>query len=150
MKYTDQARFLLLVAEAFVALTSIVCGVGMVVGVIQFPLAFLRGAPFSDYTVPGLIMAIVVGGSALLAAVTLGAGRPVGIGLAALAGVILLLFEVAEVASIDRNTGAWLPLVVALQSAYSVIGLAMVGLAVFLWESGRHRQSARVRHAHLG
>jgi hypothetical protein len=32
--------------------------------------AWLAGTPFSDYTIPGLLLAMVVGGSALLAATT--------------------------------------------------------------------------------
>ncbi len=30
----------------------------------------MAGTPFSDYTIPGLVLVIVVGGSALLAAAT--------------------------------------------------------------------------------
>lgn len=150
MKHRREAHFILFVAEAFVALTSIVCGVGLAVGVIQFPPEFLQDSPFSNYTLPGLLMAIVVGGSALWAAVALGAGRSSALALAALAGLILLLFEVVEITVIDRNTGAWLPLVVTLQAAYSALGLIIVGLAAVLWEAGRRQQSMRMRHAASG
>lgn len=132
MKQLDVGRGLILI-ETFVALTSIICGLGMAVGVIQFPLAFLRGTPFSDHFIPGLIMAIAVGGSALLAAVLLLADRPSGILASACAGVILLSFEVVEVLGIDRNTGNLLPLVLALQTAYTLFALVMLGGAAFLW-----------------
>jgi hypothetical protein len=49
-------RLTLVVLEAFVALTSIACGVGLAVGAVQFPLAWLAGTVFSDYTIPGLLM----------------------------------------------------------------------------------------------
>jgi hypothetical protein len=50
-------------------------GMGALIGMVmlltgwgyQFPTSWLQGTPFSDYTVPGLLLGIVVGGSALLA-----------------------------------------------------------------------------------
>ena len=42
MKHKE-VRLTLVVLESFVALTSIICGVGLAVGAIQFPLAWLQG-----------------------------------------------------------------------------------------------------------
>lgn len=140
-------RLMLLVLEAFVALTSLVCGVGLAVGVIQFPLAWLAGAPVHDYILLGWVMAIVVGGSSLLAALTMLTGREVGVLFSALAGSLLLCFEVVEVSLVDRNLGIWLLLVVPLQTIYSVIGLALIGLAVYLWMAQYRSQRFRARHA---
>lgn len=150
MAYRREAQFMLFATEMFVALTSIACGVGLALGVIQFPLTFLRGTQFSDYTLPGLVMAVIVGGSALLAAAELLSGSRAAIGLAALAGLALLAFEVAEITLIDQNTGSWLPLAVAFQSAYAVLSLTMLGLAVRLLMPERRRQPAHVRHASTG
>jgi len=58
-------RLILVGLEAFVALTSIAYGVGLAVGAVQSPLAWLQNTPFSDYVIPGLVMAIIVGGSSL-------------------------------------------------------------------------------------
>jgi hypothetical protein len=77
--------------EAFVALTSIVYGVGLAVGVVQFPLSWLQGTPFSDYVIPGLVMAIIAGGSSLLAAATILTGSKVGVLMSACAGLLLLV-----------------------------------------------------------
>lgn len=140
-----EATLTLVLVEAVVALTSIVYGIGLAVGAIHLPLAFLEGAPFSDYTLPGLVMAIIVGGSALLAAVTLLAGHTAGVFMSALAGLILLGFEVVEVTTIDPNAGDWLPLVVMAQSVYSVLGLTMVGLAAYLWAPTHAERPLRVR-----
>ena len=148
--YRAEARLVLLAVEQLVAATSIVCGLGLAAGITQFPLAFLDGSPFGDYLMPGLIMAIVVGGSALLAAVALGARRAVGVPLTALAGLILLSFEVVEVVTIDRNTGDLLPLVVALQSSYTIFGLAMLGLAAYLWAPIHARKSLDIEHVRYG
>ena len=142
-------RLMLIVLEAFVALTSLVCGVGLALGVIQFPLAWLAGAPFRDYFILGWVMAILVGGSSLVAAATMLTGREVGVLFSALAGLLLMGFEVVEVSLVDRNLGYWLLLVVPLQAIYSVIGLTLVGLAVFLWLTeyrGQHFHSRHVSH----
>jgi hypothetical protein len=142
-------RLTLVVLEAFVALTSIACGVGLVVGAVQFPLAWLQGTPFSDYTIPGLAMAIIVGGSFLLAAETIFTGREGGVLVSALAGLLLVGFEVAEVAIIDRNVGNWLPVAVGLQAIYSVLSLTIFGLASSLWMTeyrSQHFRTRRVSH----
>ena len=138
---------MLVVLEAFVALTSIVCGVGLVIGVIQFPLAWLAGAPVHDYIILGWVMAILVGGSSLLAAATMLAGREVGVLFSALAGLLLMGFEVVEVSLVDPNLGIWLLVVVPLQTVYSVIGLTMIGLAVYLWMAEYRQQHVRARRA---
>jgi hypothetical protein len=142
-------RLALVVLEAFVALTSIVCGVGLALGVIQFPLPWLAGAPFHDYFILGWVMAIVVGGSSLVAAATMLTGVEIGVLFSALAGLFLMGFEVVEVSLVDRNLGYWLLLVVPLQAIYSVIGLTLVGLAVFLWLTeyrGQHFHSRHISH----
>lgn len=135
--------------EAFVALTSIVCGVGLAVGAIQFPLAWLQGTHFSDYAIPGLVMAAMVGGSSLLAVATILTGREVGVLVSALAGILLMGFEVGEVAIIDRNVGNWLLLTVVLQAIYSVLSLTIIGLAASLWMTeyrSHHFQTRHVSH----
>jgi hypothetical protein len=141
-----RVRFTLFVLEAFVALTSIACGVGLMVGAVQFPVAWLAGTPFSDYTMPGLVMAVVVGGSSSLAAEMTRAGRAGGVVASALAGLLLMGFEVAEVAMIDRNVGNWLPYAVGFQAIYSTLSLTIVGLAAFLWRTEHHRRHFQTRH----
>jgi hypothetical protein len=64
-------RIALVVAEAFVGLWAVIGGVALVTGAIpfiSFPLALLQGTPFRDYTIPGLALLILVGGSSLFAA----------------------------------------------------------------------------------
>jgi len=147
MKHKE-VRLTLVVLESFVALTSIICGVGLAVGAIQFPLAWLQGTPFSDYIILGLVMAIIVGGSSLLAAATILTEREVGVLVSALAGLLLMGFEVLEVSIIDRNLGNWLPLVVALQASYSLLSLTIFGLAAFLWMT-EYRSQHFFRHSSL-
>jgi hypothetical protein len=63
-------RVALSVVVWFVALTAGAGGIALVSGAeaMRFPLDMVRGTPFSDYVVPGLVLSIVVGGTALVAA----------------------------------------------------------------------------------
>ena len=126
----------LVALEALVSLSAVVGGVAIVAGAIQFPLEWLQGTPFSDYTIPGLVLAIVVGGSSLVAAATILTGRGVGVLASALAGLIMAGYEVVEVAMIDHLN--WL------QVLYFVLGLLIFALAAGLWmaEVRRHHVQA--------
>jgi len=57
-------RITLIVIELFVGLWAVIGGVGLVTGAIPFlqmPIEYLQGTPFSDYTIPALLLLIVVG-----------------------------------------------------------------------------------------
>lgn len=55
----------------FIALTSIVSGIYMVIfptgTILNLPITLLEGTPFKDFQIPGLILSIVVGGVNFLA-----------------------------------------------------------------------------------
>ena len=75
--------------EAVIALSAIGGGIALLLGTYkdgvlieaggrgQFPLEWLQQTPFSNYTIPALILAIGVGGSSLIAAVLVFTGREV-------------------------------------------------------------------------
>lgn len=131
-------RIALIAVEMFVGLSGIVGGVAMLVGAIQFPVAWLQGSPFSDYTIPGLLLAVVVGGSSLLAAVTVVIRRELSVMLSAAAGLIMAGYEVVEVAIIDQLN--WLQIV------YFALGLAIFGLAAYLWIAEYRRNHVLTRY----
>jgi len=54
---------ILFVASVFVAFTAIGGGVTLATGMDKFPAEWLTGTPFRSYLIPGLILAVVVGGS---------------------------------------------------------------------------------------
>lgn len=137
MKYTI-VRIALVVLEAFIAITAIVSGVLGLAGGLYIPLEWLRGTPFSDYTIPMLILIIVVGGSSLIAAATLFIHREWSVMLSVEAGIMMAGFEVVQVAIMQRFS--WL------QVFYFVAGMAVLALALYLWlaEYGRHRFQNRV------
>lgn len=92
MKHT-LVRIALVVVEALVALSAIAGGLWLVAGRSGLPLAWLAGTPFSDYTIPGLVLVIVVGGSALLAAATVFIHREWAVLISVLAGLLMAGYE---------------------------------------------------------
>ena len=118
-------QLVLIVVVAFVGLTAVAGGVAILTGFLQLPLGLLQGTPFSSYLIPGLVLAIVVGGSGLVAAATLPTGCEMGILASLVAGLILVGWIVVEIAMI--GLGSWL------QVLYLVLGLTILGLAAYLW-----------------
>jgi uncharacterized membrane protein len=152
MRQHKSVRITLVVIEIFVGVWAVIGGVGLVTGTIAFlqmPATYLQGTPFSDYTIPGLLLLFAVGGSYLVAAVTILAGHEVGVLASALAGLILVGFEAVEVAIIDRDA-ATLPTAVPQQIMMTALALACIGLAAFLWMKeyrGHNALDPQTRHA---
>jgi intracellular septation protein A len=138
-------RTTLIVLEAFIALTAIITGMAVLINgpsVIQMPLEWLRNTPFSDYTIPMLILVIVVGGSSLVAAATVFIRREWSVLLSAAAGLMMVGFEVVQIALIQKLS--WL------QGLYLVLGVAIFALATYLWMTeyrSRHMRIGHVGHA---
>jgi hypothetical protein len=96
-----------------------------VTGRIAYPLAWLAGTPFSDYTILGLVLAIVVGGSALLAAATVFIHREWAVLVSAVAGLLLTGYLVVQTAMVDHLDWFY--------AACFAFGVAIFGLATSLW-----------------
>lgn len=142
-------RIALAVIEAVVGLGAIGGGLAILTGAFDqwFSLAWLAGTPFSDYTIPGLVLLVVVGGGMLLGAATQFIQREWVVLLSAALGLILLGWEVVEVAIIDRYAQAVVPSTVVQQVLFTVLGLVIFGLAAFLWITEYHGHSFLTRHA---
>jgi hypothetical protein len=146
MKHTV-IRTALVVIEAFISLGAIGGGFGLLRGVVfnyEVPVAWLAGTPFSDYTIPGLMLVIVVGGSTLLAAVTVFIDREWAVLVSVLAGLLMVGYLVVEAVYIDSKVGNALPTALGLQLFYFVLGLAIFGLAGYIW-----MRDYRSQHFHL-
>ena len=137
------ATFVLVI---FGALTTLAGGIGLLTGAIAVPLDWLESSPFVDYTIPGLALAIIVGGSMLLAAATIFTGREVGVLASGFAGLAMMIFEIVEAAVIDRYGGSWLSVALSLQAFYFALGLAIFVLAVTLWMTEFRSQHFPVKH----
>ena len=143
------------ISEAFIALTAIAGGVLMLAGSYQngvlieaggrgqFPLEGLVNTPFTDYSIPALILAICVGGSSLIGAVTIFTGREIGVIVSLVAGLILAGYIVMEVVML-RQGMSWI------EGTYLCLGLLITGLASYLWMSEyreHHFPTSPVSHA---
>ncbi|MGZ6368026.1 MAG: hypothetical protein ACXWPS_18955, partial [Ktedonobacteraceae bacterium] len=83
--------------------------------------------------IPALSLIAIVGGGMLFAAATILSGREFGVLASALAGLIMMGFEVVEAAIIDRIGGSELLFAMSLQAFYFALGLAIFVLASYLW-----------------
>ena len=88
----------LLLLTGFIALTAIGGGITLLVGLEanRFPLDWLRGTPFPDYTIPALLLAVVVGGSALAACILVLRRHRMSAPVSRAAGVIMMGYIVVE------------------------------------------------------
>ncbi len=138
--------------EAFIGLGAIGGGIALLIGAFAqwLPVEFLQGTPFRDYTIPGLVLTIVVGGGMLLTAATLFLQREVTVLLSAAMGFIMIGWEIVEVAIIDRYEQAVVPSTVVQKVLFSLLGLVIIGLAAYLWMTeyrGQHVQTRHISHA---
>jgi hypothetical protein len=143
-------RVALAVIEAFIGLGAIGGGFGLLRGVVfnyQVPLAWLAGTPFSDYTIPGLMLVMAVGGSALLAAATVFIDREWAVLVSLLAGLLMVGYLVVEIVTIDSKVGDALPIALGAQLFYFVLGLLIFGLAGYLWMRDYRHQHFHISHA---
>jgi hypothetical protein len=143
-------RITLVALEVFVALGAVAGGIGLLTGAIPASLGGLQGSPFVDYTVPALSLMVIVGGSMLLAATTILSGREIGVLASAFAGLVMMIFEIVEVAVIDRTGGSELVFAVVLQTFYFALGLTIFVLSSRLWLTecrNHHFPTRHVSHA---
>lgn len=142
-------RIALASIETFIGLGAVGGGIAILAGTFDrwFPVAWLQGTPFGDYTVPGLILLTVVGGGMLLAAATQFVQRAWAVLLSAGMGFVMLGWIACEVAVIDRHAQAVVPSTIAQQVLFPVLGLAMIGLAAYLWRTEYAGHSFLFRHA---
>ncbi len=142
-------RIALFVIEAFIGLSALQGGGALLKGDFAnvLPVSWLAGTPFSDYTIPGLALVIVVGGSSLVAAAIVFIEREWAVLVSVLAGLIMIGFEVVEIISVDSKVGNGLAMALGLQLSYFVLGLAVLGLAGYLWMKEYRNQHFHVGHA---
>lgn len=127
----ENVRIAVVVVNLFAAISAFAGAIGLVVGYMNIPLSVLQTTPFADFTIPALLLGIVVGGSALVAAVIVLFGPQRVDALAALAaGCIMVGWMAVEFAMI--GLGSWV------QVVYFAVGLLMIGLAGLLqWAESR-------------
>jgi hypothetical protein len=145
-------RIALITIEAIIGLCAVGGGIALLSGAFAqwLPNSYLQGTPFSDYLIPSLVLIIVVGGGMLLTAAAQLVQREWTLFLSAVMGLIMVGFEVAEVAIINRYQEAVVFSTVLQQVLFSVLGLVIIGLAGYLWTMeyhGGHLLGGHASHA---
>jgi hypothetical protein len=113
---------------AFGALNAFAGGYYGLSGAKGVPVEWLQGSPFIDYSVPSLILFIVVGGSFLIAAITIFACARIARASALTAGAIVLIWIAVQVAILGYVS--WM------QPATAIGGVLIVLLAWVLPQPG--------------
>ena len=92
---------------------------------IEFPSEWLDGSPFSSYTIPGIILALIVGGSQFVALWATFRQTEWQSSAAAIAGIILMGWIVGELITVGSSDSVML----SYQLVYFAIGFAELVLA---------------------
>ena len=135
-------HILLTLMVAFLALTAVAGGAALLTGDISPGPELLAGSPFNSYLIPGLALLVLVGGSALVATVMLLVRHPLGVAASAVAGVMIMGFEVVEMLVIGSPAG----LARNLQVFYFTLGLLITALAGWMWVSEHRLSDTGVGH----
>ena len=122
-------RITLTVLTGAVGLTAVAGGLALVVAALGSSdgggaapdRAYLGGSPFTSYLAPGIVLAVVVGGTQLLASVLTGRAARSGPFAAAVAGFGLLIWIFVQMMFIPFSP---------LQAIYFVVGLGELGLVL--------------------
>lgn len=122
-------RITLSALTAAVGLSALAGGLALIIGAsspsasggIVPDSAYLNGSPFTSFVVPGVLLAVVVGGTHILAALLVGRGSPAGPLVVAVAGFGLLIWIFVQMMFVPFSV---------LQAVYFVAGLAELGLVL--------------------
>ena len=117
----------LIILNIFLALTAIPGGFCLLTDIASPPIDELKGSIFTDYTIPALVLIIIVGGSALITSIMLIHKNKYALLFSAMCGLIIMFFEFVEVLAIGSPAGAGL----VMQILYFVLGVAIVKLSFF-------------------
>jgi len=115
------------VIAGFVALTAIGGGLALLSGAeeTRFPLAWLEGTPFQDYTFPGILLTFAVGGSSLTACISLFKKYKWSSLISFIAGCLLCGFITIELLILKQNPPGPTPI----EILYLTLGLTMIVLS---------------------
>ena len=113
----------LIALSLFNAVSAIGGGIGLVTGTLPVPTSLLKLTPFDTYVVPGLFLAVVIGGSSLIGAISLRSPTPRARSISAASGLVMvgwILGETIIVQGFSWLQGLYLltGLLVALGSRY--------------------------------
>jgi hypothetical protein len=121
-------RVILIILTGFLSFTAIAGGITLLIGFFNPPVELLAGSLFSDYTIPGLALAVIVGGGALVSMILLIRKNKYAVLTATVSGIIIMFFEFVEVLVIGSEGFA-----LALQLIYYGLGILIVIFSISSW-----------------
>ena len=121
--------FVLLILDTFLALSAFGGGIGLLTGFSAPPLEQLKGSIFRDYTIPGIALFGLVGGSALLAALLMLRKNRFATLASVVASLMIMSFEFVEVLAIGSPPG----IAQALQIFYFGLGIFIAIASIAIW-----------------
>ena len=147
MKFGNRiVRIILIVFTAFLALTTFHGGIALIINLIKMPVELLQGSLFKDYTIPGLALSLIVGGSALIACIILIRKSKYSLLFSTTAVVVIMFFELVEVLTIGSPVGN----ARTLQILYFGLGTLIVVISIIAWFldlwGGQDADKKRINH----
>lgn len=130
---TRVLRIAIGVMAGFIALTAIGGGMALLLGAEgnRFPLTWLEGTPFKDYTIPALLLVVAVGGSALAAAVLILRSRRFGAYAGGLSGLVMMGYITVEALILKQVP----PGPTGIEIIYFTLGLLILLLSAWVWKA---------------
>jgi hypothetical protein len=126
---TKTIRIVLIVLTIFLALSAFAGAIQLIEGTYAPPADLLAGSPFDSYLLPGLALGLIVGGSALFAAVLLIRKSRFALLASVAAGLIIMFFEFVEVLVIGSPAGP----AFMLQVFYFGLGVVIAVVSLGQW-----------------
>ena len=128
MTHSSAWRTTLIMLLAIGAVSAVAGAVGLLTDTLQMEESLLEGSPFSSFTIPGLILGVIVGGSQFVALAALLRHSFHAIVAAGAAGCIMAGWIIGEVLLVGSDPG----IMRNLQVLYFLIGLLETILAAIL------------------
>ena len=125
---TKSIRILLIVLSILLALAAFEGGIQLIVGFYTPPVEMLNGI-FKDYTIPGLSLGIIVGGSALVAAILSIRKSKFALLASIASGLIIMFFEFVEMLVIGSPAGPSR----FMQIFFVLLGTVMIAVSLGQW-----------------
>jgi hypothetical protein len=120
---------ILIFLTGFLSLTGMLGGIALIANFNSPPVEQLNGSFFKNFTIPGIVLALLVGGSSLLAAILLVRKNVIAPLFSVLSGIIIMSFEFVEVLVIGSPEG----IARNLQIFYFGIGMIICILSISVW-----------------
>jgi len=119
-------QIILGIVTSFVALTSIGGGIAILTGMDKFPIEWLDGTPFKSYTIPAILLMVLVGGSASLAAINVLFKRKYAHLYSLISGILLIGYILVEIIILKQVPSGPTPI----EIFYLVLGIIISIIAI--------------------